>query len=121
MKGQATLEALGSIIFLCITLSSGLLALYIGFAHAWLSYSVHEGVMCIAENQTESRCRSEMLNRAKKHLAFGEITTAKLQKFENKFTGEIILTFTERKKWEIKETFELTNSDIQRASRFYRL
>jgi hypothetical protein len=121
MKGQASLEALASLLFLTSALTAGFIASYIAFAHAWMAYSVHKGVLCLAEDQSTYHCQSIMIDQTKKTLPFGSVTKAHLEKRIGSYFGEIFFILPGNETWKIKESYELKFVQIQKASRWLRL
>jgi hypothetical protein len=72
-KGQALWELLSVFSVLAILVSGILLAAYLMFARAWLTYQSEQALYCVAEKQSPAHCRHGFQQRVTRFLPWGTL------------------------------------------------
>ena len=79
-KGLSIIEAIFAGLTLTSVLGLGLPLLYTGFIKIWARHVLHEGLICLAEDQPRHRCEQLATQKVRALLFWGQISKMELRR-----------------------------------------
>lgn len=113
-KGNALVEFSVALPALVGVLGIALPLLYYAFAHLWIQWCVHEGLICLLKNLPSPHCRQEAKERISSVLPIGEVRSLLFSFDDTSVQGRVVFYISQN--FKIHRTLRLTNHEISDES-----
>lgn len=94
-RGTAIVEMAISITTLCVLVGGSLGVIYYAVASLWIQHSLHEALICLAQQEPAATCRDRLHDNLTRQLPFGEVQSIDLKHSGSWLNGAVLFKLSE--------------------------